>query len=599
MTLHVLLNRFSYKRFIILAVTIGLIDNRTKSSISASIINSKIWPTIISTNSSQLCFVIWSDDAKFSINNSSSTKLIPKAIVIAQLCVTHLNNPIGCNLFHVKWLSQFQSVCIDSTKIEIHPGDLLRNGNLIDNFIRSNREFRSKLIIFDFYRTPQLHLTYLIEKYPRMRDYHNNPPLYAPMFVGCKIIADTVNATLLAKPDAEKAGLNLEQYPLINPAVQHYDAAGMSVEMFWKKHKFSERTFESAHLVRLIFLGYNFAYCDFPSIKLERPWNLKILVNAFDSYIWFNLLLSITLITVLLHKSAKCWDRQGEISFSLILQSITLALSSIGPSFGGKSPILKKSGLFVLWMLVCIVIANYYSGAITSLLIIPPEEDTMKTFSDLVKRSYSPIFDDFYYIQIVNDTVTKYLADDNGLSVLNDVRNMKALVDQMSISSFIPTRTEYIRLLAYGKKTVIFYMWTYVLSAIDEAKNLIATEELVPYKRRRCYLGKHVVETGQVYFGIAAPGSERLKHVFQVMFQTGLYGYWIREHCLITFAKRVQDRNKFVSPTQIKNDFDSAVSPLQMEGKVLTVFFLWGVCLVGCVLSLGIEICCWRQSNRK
>ncbi|CAL8087584.1 unnamed protein product [Orchesella dallaii] len=388
--------------------------------------------------------------------------------------------------------------------------------------VESHRDFKSDVIIFDYYKTPQSYLMNLLGRYPKMRDYHNDPPSYAAMFIGCNIIADTLNATLLARPHAEKAGRNLEECPLINPAVQLYDAEGMSVEMFWKKHRFSENRIESANFVQLIFLGYNFGYGDFPSIKLEKSWNIKIITSAFDSYIWFNLLLSIILIALVLHSSAIYWNKGTETSFSLILHSVKLALASIGPTFGESSTIFKKSKLFVLWTLTCIVIANYFSGAITSLLISPPKEDTMTKLSDVVNRNYSPIFDDFYYIQIVNDTVTKYSSNGNSLGLLSDIKHMKIIMDRTRNDSLISNRTEFVRMLAYAKKIVFFYMWPYVIRAIDETNRLIAEEEPVACKRRHCYIGKHVVDVGQVYFGIGPPGSERLKHVFQVMIQTGL-----------------------------------------------------------------------------
>ncbi|CAL8087572.1 unnamed protein product [Orchesella dallaii] len=575
--------------------TIFMLAILSESSTLARSSDSRGWPTTILSNSSSFCATIWSNDVKFSVNSSVPFQFKSRKI-IEELCEKHekSKNFIQCRLFHVKWLSYFQSVCINSIDVDttvVLPFKLTTD----DSLAKRSMDFKSKIIIFDYYQTPQWYLLYLFEKYPKMRDYHSDPPLYGPMIVGCKIIADTLNVTLVAKPDAEIVGLNLDLFPIINPAVQLYDAKGISVEMFWKNHRFSEDGVESAQLTQLTFLGYNFGYCTLPSVKLEKSWNLKILLNAFDFYIWLNLLISITLIATVLHVGAGFRMEWKRLRFLLIFHSVTIALISIGPSIGGCSQFLRKSGLFVMWMFMCIVFVNYYSGSITSQLISPPEEDKMTTLSHVVKRNYSPIFNDYYHIQIVKDTVAKYSSDGKSLGVLKEILNMNKIMDRTKNNSFIFNRTDYIRTLAYGKKTVIFYMWPYVIRDIDETNRLIADEEPVAFKRRRCYLGKYVLDAGQVYFGIGPPGSERLKNVFQVMFQTGIYSYWIQEVCYIMFAKRVQDRNKVLSPTHIKNDFDSEVNPLQMEGKVLTVFFLWGVCLVGCVLFYGVELVSYRK----
>jgi len=169
----------------------------------------------------------------------------------------------------------------------------------------------------------------------------------------------------------------------------------------------------------------------------------------------------------------------------------------------------------------------------------------------------------------------------------------------MGAQSLVLNKTEFYKNLAYTKKIVTFFLWPFVMKAINEANNVIANDQPVHSKRRICYVGKRIIPSGETYFGFAPPGSDRLLQAFYSTFETGLYYYWMTEFLKMTYASRVQDRNKVVSPTQIKDDFVNIVSKLRMEGKILTVFFLWGVCLMICVISFGIEFMYFAQMRNK
>ncbi|CAL8127415.1 unnamed protein product [Orchesella dallaii] len=433
-----------------------------------------------------------------------------------------------------------------------------------------------------------------------MRDYHTNPPSYGPMFISTKVVADALNATLLARWYAQiKMSLDLGQYPLLNPAVQLYESSNNTVEVFWKKYRFSHPG-ETAYLLRVQSIGFNFAYCDIPSVQNEKFWNISILINAFDAYIWMAMILSMVIISAIIHflNDNTFPQAQRIFSFLAILFSVLSALISVGPSFVSVW-FIKKSGLFVLWMLICIVVVNYYSGSITSLLISPPTEDAMTKISDTIDRNYSLIFGDPVHLSIVNATVRNYLEGDNGLDRQGTMKSVKHLLDRMGKHSVIQNQTKYKKTITYTPKTLILYLWTFVLSTINDANDLIAKEQPIASKRRHCYVGKHLIPSADTYVGVTPPESERLRNVFQTMLDSGLFSYWFTEFLKLGYAKRVQDRSKVVSPTQIHYDFASVVSPLQMEGKILTVFFLWIVCIGSCGISFAIEVMHSRRNRVK
>jgi len=148
--------------------------------------------------------------------------------------------------------------------------------------------------------------------------------------------------------------------------------------------------------------------------------------------------------------------------------------------------------------------------------------------------------------------------------------------------------TEFVQLLVSESRATL-NLWPFALSAVNDANFIITQNQYQTEKKPHCYVGKHLIPTVNLYFGFTPPGSERLRNVFQDLFQTGLFSYWDAEFYKLAYAKRVQDRSKVVSPTQLKTELTSTVNPLPLQGKTLMVFFLWAVCLAGCLLTFGIE----------
>lgn len=79
---------------------------------------------------------------------------------------------------------------------------------------------------------------------------------------------------------------------------------------------------------------------------------------------------------------------------------------------------------------------------------------------------------------------------------------------------------------------------------------------------------------------IAAKNCSILAAVFQRLLEAGIYQRWGEESDGIKFSDRVKDRVKIIGPGRIAGDFDSTTPVvLRMEGKIITVFLLWTLCL--------------------
>jgi len=150
----------------------------------------------------------------------------------------------------------------------------------------------------------------------------------------------------------------------------------------------------------------NFGFCENPELRQDKPWNLKILFAAFDIRIWIALILlmfCLSFLAVFIHK----------LSPSTAILSVLSGLISTVPDITGAKR-LKTWWLFILWMMVCVVLVNYYCGLTTSMFISPPLEDVIIKVSQLLEAGYHLIFEDFYHLWYVGVAVRHHLQNTSG-----------------------------------------------------------------------------------------------------------------------------------------------------------------------------------------
>lgn len=110
-------------------------------------------------------------------------------------------------------------------------------------------------------------------------------------------------------------------------------------------------------------------------------------------------------------------------------------------------------------------------------------------------------------------------------------------------------------------------------------------------------MGDELVDSGERYFVILPPRSGLLSRAFQKLLASGIMQRWEDEGNSIAVSERVQDRTRVKSKTRIINDDNVSPIALAMEGKMLTVFLVWAICILGCMACLLSEILFKRNTN--
>ncbi len=233
------------------------------------------------------------------------------------------------------------------------------------------------------------------------------------MYVVANILANSINATLISLPFAKQRNVSVQYFPSIMPYIQTYESSGLNLDYLWRKYQQPNRDYyEDLFLLRRHPNGFNFAYCEIPRNKLQSPWNLDALSEAFDVYVWGILVISIIALSITIYfKTVGLLDSKlfspGKF-LSGIFTSFISSLSALvtpGVSLLFVQNVKINNVVFILWMFVCIIIVNYYTGSVTSLMIVPPSEDAMTFVSQAVKRNYTLVFDDANIMRILNGTV--------------------------------------------------------------------------------------------------------------------------------------------------------------------------------------------------
>lgn len=151
-------------------------------------------------------------------------------------------------------------------------------------------------------------------------------------------------------------------------------------------------------------------------------------------------------------------------------------------------------------------------------------------------------------------------------------------MDKLGPNSVIQSEEGFIEAISFSDNVLTMWFWPYLVSMINRANDLLWQKKV---KDRHCYVGKELISSGQVFFAISPPNSKKMRKITLSLVEVGIYKYWRDESIQLAYSQRVQDRVKVVSPTRLKyNNSMTAFTALGMKGKVLTVFFLWAVCIL-------------------
>lgn len=362
--------------------------------------------------------------------------------------------------------------------------------------------------------------------------------------------------------------------------------------------------------------NYNFVYCDNPRKSHASIWDFSPLTSPFQTFVWF-LLISATIVLssilfvklqveqyflLKLHSSPPV----NFETFSSITWSLISVLISV-PGFFGLKFSLKKSHAFVSWLFAALILTNFYTALLTSRLIQPVPDKTLKDLKGLVENGYTFVFGDgspnvFQSVLEavrLNKLVRSMTANYSFPSTDFDL--MEILLTNTPEKRIFPD-LQFIEKAAFEPKEAIFGSWLYSFWIYQRTTQLIESKSndhgINP---RICHFGKKMVTGPPLFWGFYPPNVEWLYETYLGFSQSGIEDLWLREFNGLNFARRVQDRSKVLGKTELAPDQETTKpTPIQLDdGHFLTVVTLGVVCILLSVTVLVLEIFYHRLISTK
>lgn len=310
-----------------------------------------------------------------------------------------------------------------------------------------------------------------------------------------------------------------------------------------------------------------------PKKKYESNWNFKIFTDPFDLWTWLVLTVTLVLLSTV-------------VSISTSHGFFITFLSSVAALLDNEIRQFTDSKLYVIWLFTTLLIVDFYSGEITSQVIAPPEESYLTRFSDLQKNNYSIIFPHKGTLNAFNTSVrimSKLPETSETTKALRSLLLTSKVIRRTVGNSFSESLTGNGKIAAVaGSPYTVWYAMT--------GSKFILTGKSGKLGNKRCHVGKDLINiVGKRFLVFTPPGSIPMGRAFQKFFASGIIPRWDQEGIWLLSAKRVQDRTQVISTTSIATE-STMVKSLSMQGKILTIFLLWALCLVMCCLSLTYEI---------
>lgn len=422
---------------------------------------------------------------------------------------------------------------------------------------------------FDFYGSQPM-LERILKHYNKFRNYYNKVawrrvPADAGYYPLAQIIADAVNATLISSGHAEFSD---DRHPMLLPGVLAIDGNNRTLPFIEKQY--FQGNGERPSLIRSDPLDLNFVVCEFPVWERIGTWDLTRFLKTFDQWSAYLFVTAILLVSVTAFSSVRSGYRFA------IFDTIQATISV------GRGRKKVRSGVFILWMYILVILVPAYFGDIASKVIIPADEIRVNSFIDLEKQNYT--------IQYPGRVLTKFFAD-----LLESLRGLRSVSPEIKTLGRLLQKTvrrshdkdEIYKALIRNHEANI-HGWLFVLSAMNKANYIM---ELHPYEeRKKCYVGKKLVRYGDAFHVFLPPRSLELARVFKFIEQAGIVKRWIYEYQAAYFSERVQNRIKYKSPTNVKEEKRPAEN-LKLKGKIITIFVLWGTLLSACTLCFYFELC--------
>lgn len=402
-----------------------------------------------------------------------------------------------------------------------------------------------KILLVNYAMGNQQQLNKVLEKYPQIRNFYNDPPHIATILHINQFIADSLNHTIVSTMGMKSACSNelVKSVPTLHYFVLAHQLTNVFNESFFTIQRYNQ--------------PFSFSYCDFPRKELDS-WSPFVLFNGqVDTAVWLCLVASIILISVLVKRIA------GDITSSAFLIALS-ALISGGVSISSRT--LRHSWLLTLWMSVCLIFVTYYSGNLTSEVISPTPEFRFTKLAQLVTHNYNIVVNEFAF------RVMKRELKTGGL--LPQAKIIKSLISAAEVADYNVIH----ELLITKSNCATLFIWPNAFKYVTKATMFQAAHSSL---KKHCYVGQELFFDESLYIVVSRPRIVKVGKVLRVLMEQGIFHMWIQEYVGVSGSHRVQYRSRVISSTKLREEHEKPIPLTMKEGKLKNVFALWLSCLIG------------------
>lgn len=435
---------------------------------------------------------------------------------------------------------------------------------------------RDSYLIVDYFYMNQPGINEVMANYSRLRDLHTSPPYFAAHVHMNLVLADALNASLVAHSNLISDYQNCSNKIISKFLFQIPGKFVHELQAFFWKSK-------SAKFIPVDAMSLNFVYCDKPKKSKQSPFQFNTFLNTADTYVWLCLLAAIFCISGVLSIGSH-FDKT-KYQLSICESTLTTLSALLSPGISATVGTLHHSGIFTLWTCVCLVFVTFYSGFLTSVVISPVPENTMKQLGDLITNAFSLANWDRATLMALQ-LLKKGSQYDN-----IEKEKLEALFNS---SQVVTTSEEFFQILLSGKKRAAINNDITVLHFLSRLNYFMKEWHI---KDLRCHIGKTLDYQMYSYTVFIPPESDMLAEVFQATLENGMHQFWLSEMKAVAISKRVQDRLRVVIPTHVVQEKEK-VAGLKLEGKLVVVFVLWAFLLVICCGAFTFEVMLMRSRSR-
>lgn len=414
-------------------------------------------------------------------------------------------------------------------------------------------------VIINWSQSSQQQIEKSQKNFPQMRNFHTKAARTNVVITLCTDIAVASNATLISKDDTTMALFN-PTILLFIPVGNNSERSVYGIQKAWEKQQqelnvlnFSVFKAQPIYIPTYSF-SLNFAYCDWPRWKRENVWTFPVVTGPMDRNCWFYFIILICITSNVLRRKLNC---------SIIYAAFLTISAVLSTGLSGRAH--KHLIIFVLWMLCCMVLVNFYLGELTSRVIAPPDEDIISDVGQLNRRNYKLMFPGI--------NMREYVKSFHVTDLQELIKTSEILEEQNLFTK-----------LGMKVKTAVVFHWPLAIKALTVAS------PIAKRTGRNCFIGKKLVSNNKVEFIIILPPeNEKVGKVFIRFIESGVFKWWLNEFIALSSSDTVRGRNRVVSPTKVVL-FSNTYNAQKLTGKVQTIFLLWSICCVGSTVMFLTEV---------